>query len=125
MADADTEEALAEFDFLVTEGGEGAGEARSHGDGEWGKCLMNAFRFVFTIDGEFIHLNGCSVFVENANLRQFTRMFWKQNTECCLTLSKKNLFHPMFVPDTSLFLTGMSIHTAGCPVVFGCCTLQL
>ena len=39
MADADTEEALAEFDFLVTEGGEGAGEARSHGDGEWGKCV--------------------------------------------------------------------------------------
>lgn len=39
MADADTEEALAEFDFLVTEGGEGAGEARSHGDGEWGRCM--------------------------------------------------------------------------------------
>ena len=39
MADPDTEEALAEFDFLVTEGGEGAGEARSHGDGEWGKYI--------------------------------------------------------------------------------------
>lgn len=37
--DADTEEALKEFDFLVTaEDGEGAGEARSSGDGtEWGK----------------------------------------------------------------------------------------
>ncbi|XP_075469298.1 striatin-3 isoform X2 [Ascaphus truei] len=36
--DADTEEALKEFDFLVTaEDGEGAGEARSSGDGtEWG-----------------------------------------------------------------------------------------
>ncbi|XP_073495164.1 striatin-3 isoform X5 [Phyllobates terribilis] len=35
----DTEEALKEFDFLVTaEDGEGAGEARSSGDGtEWGK----------------------------------------------------------------------------------------
>ncbi|XP_056283272.1 striatin-3 isoform X2 [Pseudoliparis swirei] len=34
--DADTEEALKEFDFLVTEDGEGAGEARSSGDGtEW------------------------------------------------------------------------------------------
>ena len=38
MADAETEEALAEFDFLVSESGEGAGEARSQGDGtEWGK----------------------------------------------------------------------------------------
>lgn len=37
--DPDTEEALKEFDFLVTaEDGEGAGEARSSGDGtEWGK----------------------------------------------------------------------------------------
>ena len=38
MADAETEEALAEFDFLVSESGEGAGEARSQGDGtDWGK----------------------------------------------------------------------------------------
>lgn len=39
--DADTEEALKEFDFLVTaEDGEGAGEARSSGDGtEWGEGL--------------------------------------------------------------------------------------
>lgn len=39
MEDMDPEtEALAEFDFLVTESGEGAGEARSHGEGtEWGK----------------------------------------------------------------------------------------
>lgn len=37
----DTEEALKEFDFLVTaEDGEGAGEARSSGDGtEWGKNI--------------------------------------------------------------------------------------
>jgi striatin 1/3/4 len=39
--DPDTEEALKEFDFLVTaEDGEGAGEARSSGDGtEWGKVV--------------------------------------------------------------------------------------
>lgn len=41
--DADTEEALKEFDFLVTaEDGEGAGEARSSGDGtEWGNSLIH------------------------------------------------------------------------------------
>ncbi|XP_033105021.1 striatin-3-like isoform X4 [Anneissia japonica] len=33
VTDPDTEEALAEFDFLVSEGGEGAGEARTSGDG--------------------------------------------------------------------------------------------
>nr|XP_040026095.1 striatin-3 [Gasterosteus aculeatus aculeatus] len=40
--DADTEEALKEFDFLVTaEDGEGAGEARSSGDGtEWAEHLL-------------------------------------------------------------------------------------
>uniref|UniRef100_A0AAR2LFI5 Striatin N-terminal domain-containing protein n=1 Tax=Pygocentrus nattereri TaxID=42514 RepID=A0AAR2LFI5_PYGNA len=39
--DPDTEEALKEFDFLVNaEDGEGAGEARSSGDGtEWGKSV--------------------------------------------------------------------------------------
>lgn len=44
--DPDTEEALKEFDFLVTaEDGEGAGEARSSGDGtEWGKTLIKAFK---------------------------------------------------------------------------------
>eukprot|EP00106_Octopus_bimaculoides_P021343 XP_014788785.1 PREDICTED: striatin-3-like isoform X7 [Octopus bimaculoides] len=37
LANPETEEALAEFDFLVSESGEGAGEARSQGDGtEWG-----------------------------------------------------------------------------------------
>ncbi|XP_033105020.1 striatin-3-like isoform X3 [Anneissia japonica] len=36
VTDPDTEEALAEFDFLVSEGGEGAGEARTSGDGtDW------------------------------------------------------------------------------------------
>uniref|UniRef100_A0A672M0Y8 Striatin-3-like n=1 Tax=Sinocyclocheilus grahami TaxID=75366 RepID=A0A672M0Y8_SINGR len=40
--DPDTEEALKEFDFLVNaEDGEGAGEARSSGDGtEWGKMVL-------------------------------------------------------------------------------------
>lgn len=32
VADPDTEEALAEFDFLVSENSEGAGEARSQGN---------------------------------------------------------------------------------------------
>uniref|UniRef100_A0A8C9ZY06 Striatin-3 n=1 Tax=Sander lucioperca TaxID=283035 RepID=A0A8C9ZY06_SANLU len=43
--DADTEEALKEFDFLVTaEDGEGAGEARSSGDGtEWGERHKGTF----------------------------------------------------------------------------------
>lgn len=38
--DAEAEEVLAEFDFLVSEqSGEGAGEAQSHGDGpDWGMC---------------------------------------------------------------------------------------
>uniref|UniRef100_A0A2H6MZ17 Uncharacterized protein n=1 Tax=Micrurus carvalhoi TaxID=3147026 RepID=A0A2H6MZ17_9SAUR len=44
--DPDTEEALKEFDFLVTaEDGEGAGEARSSGDGtEWGSDSIFARR---------------------------------------------------------------------------------
>ena len=44
--DPDTEEALKEFDFLVTaEDGEGAGEARSSGDGtEWGPNSIFARR---------------------------------------------------------------------------------
>ena len=38
--DVEAEEALAEFDFLVSEQAEGAGEAQSHGDGpEWGKGI--------------------------------------------------------------------------------------
>lgn len=41
--DAEAEEVLAEFDFLVSEqSGEGAGEAQSHGDGpEWGKYFLS------------------------------------------------------------------------------------
>ncbi|ESO96474.1 hypothetical protein LOTGIDRAFT_231798 [Lottia gigantea] len=42
LGDAETEEALAEFDFLVSESGEGAGEARSQGDGmPWAKKEKN------------------------------------------------------------------------------------
>lgn len=38
--DTETEEALAEFDFLVEEAENGAGEAQSHGDGpEWGNVF--------------------------------------------------------------------------------------
>ena len=40
MDDA-AEEVLAEFDFLVNETAEGAGEAQSHGDGpEWGESPL-------------------------------------------------------------------------------------
>ena len=42
MEDPETEEALAEFDFLVTESGEGAGEARSHDGSDWGKPHCHA-----------------------------------------------------------------------------------
>uniref|UniRef100_A0A8C7M4T1 Striatin-3 n=1 Tax=Oncorhynchus kisutch TaxID=8019 RepID=A0A8C7M4T1_ONCKI len=46
--DPDTEEALKEFDFLVNaEDGEGAGEARSSGDGtEWGKRVWPVCRLL-------------------------------------------------------------------------------
>lgn len=55
--DADTEEALKEFDFLVNaEDGEGAGEARSSGDGtEWGERLFN--QWDNKSDFSFIHMN--------------------------------------------------------------------
>lgn len=48
--DADTEEALKEFDFLVTaEDGEGAGEARSSGDGtEWGETTSQSHTDVYS-----------------------------------------------------------------------------
>jgi len=39
MSDADTEEALAEFDFLVSVSHDGAGEARSHADTDWGNFI--------------------------------------------------------------------------------------
>uniref|UniRef100_A0A8C9VWZ2 Striatin-3 n=1 Tax=Scleropages formosus TaxID=113540 RepID=A0A8C9VWZ2_SCLFO len=59
--DPDTEEALKEFDFLVnTEDGEGAGEARSSGDGtEWGKALddqdLTAVLFPVSLRSPFWH----------------------------------------------------------------------
>lgn len=53
LADPETQEALSEFDFLVSESGEGAGEARSHGDGpEWGNektCSHSYIVFVFLV----------------------------------------------------------------------------
>ncbi|XP_004637159.1 striatin-3 isoform X1 [Octodon degus] len=50
--DPDTEEALKEFDFLVTaEDGEGAGEARSSGDGtEWDKDDFSSTAEVWDVD---------------------------------------------------------------------------
>jgi len=41
MSDADTEEALAEFDFLVSVSHDGAGEARSHADTDWGNVVIS------------------------------------------------------------------------------------
>ena len=40
ISDADTEEALAEFDFLVSVSRDGAGEARSQADTDWGKAIV-------------------------------------------------------------------------------------
>jgi len=40
MSDADTEEALAEFDFLVSVSHDGAGEARSQADTDWGNLSV-------------------------------------------------------------------------------------
>ncbi|GAB6031707.1 Striatin-3, variant 2 [Chamberlinius hualienensis] len=44
LADAETEEVLSEFDFLGPDSGEGAGEARSQGDGsDWDKRRDDSF----------------------------------------------------------------------------------
>uniref|UniRef100_A0A8C5QR64 Striatin 3 n=1 Tax=Leptobrachium leishanense TaxID=445787 RepID=A0A8C5QR64_9ANUR len=53
----DTEEALKEFDFLVTaEDGEGAGEARSSGDGtEWDKDVLSPSTEVWDVDQGLIN----------------------------------------------------------------------
>ncbi|XP_077320932.1 striatin-3 isoform X4 [Lithobates pipiens] len=53
----DTEEALKEFDFLVTaEDGEGAGEARSSGDGtEWDKDVLSPTAEVWDVDQSLIN----------------------------------------------------------------------
>ncbi|XP_041427984.1 striatin 3 L homeolog isoform X2 [Xenopus laevis] len=53
----DTEEALKEFDFLVTaEDGEGAGEARSSGDGtEWEKDVLSPTTEVWDVDQGLIN----------------------------------------------------------------------
>ncbi|XP_046545180.1 striatin-3-like isoform X2 [Haliotis rubra] len=57
MADPETEEALAEFDFLVSESGEGAGEARSHGDGtEWGPTRSTLQAMLANLGTEEDHL---------------------------------------------------------------------
>ena len=40
ISDPETAAAMNEFDFLVSEVGEGAGEARS-GDGEWGELVKS------------------------------------------------------------------------------------
>ncbi|XP_056402007.1 striatin-3 isoform X5 [Hyla sarda] len=53
----DTEEALKEFDFLVTaEDGEGAGEARSSGDGtEWEKDVLSPTAEAWDVDQSLIN----------------------------------------------------------------------
>ncbi|XP_023370169.1 striatin-3 isoform X2 [Otolemur garnettii] len=58
--DPDTEEALKEFDFLVTaEDGEGAGEARSSGDGtEWGVNRTKLYDMIADLgDDELPHIS--------------------------------------------------------------------
>lgn len=67
--DADTEEALKEFDFLVTaEDGEGAGEARSSGDGtEWGE-----YRYLKIL----------------SPLKHFRRLGWSQTFKCVSLCSR-------------------------------------
>lgn len=55
MGDPDTEEALAEFDFLVSESSEGAGEARSQGDGtEWEKKDLSPSEEGWGVDQQLI-----------------------------------------------------------------------
>ncbi|KAM8920664.1 striatin-3 [Pelodytes ibericus] len=53
----DTEEALKEFDFLVTaEDGEGAGEARSSGDGtEWDKDVLSPSAEAWDVDHSLLN----------------------------------------------------------------------
>ncbi|XP_060561139.1 striatin-3-like isoform X3 [Ruditapes philippinarum] len=53
--DDETEEVLAEFDFLVSEAGEGAGEAQSHGDGpEWVKKDLGSPNEEWGVDQQLI-----------------------------------------------------------------------
>uniref|UniRef100_A0A672QFB7 Striatin-3-like n=1 Tax=Sinocyclocheilus grahami TaxID=75366 RepID=A0A672QFB7_SINGR len=74
--DPDTEEALKEFDFLVNaEDGEGAGEARSSGDGtEWGKIvlakLMDKMDFIIINHSGFY---GCSILQSTSNKDAFRK----------------------------------------------------
>ena len=52
IADADTEEALAEFNFLVSENNEGAGEAQSQGDNvDWGELQLVWFLWYWYLFG--------------------------------------------------------------------------
>lgn len=53
--DAEAEEVLAEFEFLVSETGEGAGEAQSHGDGpEWVKKDLGSPNEEWGVDQQLI-----------------------------------------------------------------------
>ncbi|KAL4238704.1 hypothetical protein ACF0H5_003411 [Mactra antiquata] len=53
--DGEAEEVLAEFDFLVSETGEGAGEAQSHGDGpEWVKKELGSPNEEWGVDQQLI-----------------------------------------------------------------------
>lgn len=62
LADPETEEALAEFDFLVSESGEGAGEARSSGDGtDWGE-LPRLSLLLLTLQCIIFLANRCTAF---------------------------------------------------------------
>lgn len=79
--DTETEEALAEFDFLVEEAENGAGEAQSHGDGpEWGNdfpvCLcVTAVTLLFSFSDPWgrplppqgIHVIFCSILLSDVH----------------------------------------------------------
>uniref|UniRef100_A0A6Q2WUQ9 Striatin-3 n=1 Tax=Esox lucius TaxID=8010 RepID=A0A6Q2WUQ9_ESOLU len=88
--DPDTEEALKEFDFLVNaEDGEGAGEARSSGDGtEWGKTspssVWNARLSLPVVDGTQLYCTGVG---EERNW-----LFMRAGPSCLLFRKVSSLF---------------------------------
>lgn len=68
--DPDTEEALKEFDFLVTaEDGEGAGEARSSGDGtEWGKVIVTGVEEILALKDVLLLNIICGMYVSECTV---------------------------------------------------------
>lgn len=67
MSDADTEEALAEFDFLVSVSHDGAGEARSQADTDWGNLSV---------------VMSCQLSATKSCI-QYTQVYNKDYFDCC------------------------------------------